>query len=410
MKKNEHKTRAADYAIQGFLYQFNKTALAILKALDDDTITIEGVVEDIEIESLASLTAIQCKYHEASKYFTHSMIYEPLLQMFKHFSCHQTANISYIIFAHFSNLAIPWPTVDKSTVQAALKSKNEKLKKYIESIPPDSEEKIDIFLEKFKLEFGPSFDEIVKQVGEQLEENGILSGEVETIAYPNTIHKIATLSIKHNPAERRITKKQFLSDLKKIRSTAISRWTLALKTRKQLLEARRKQLKVNLNKNARLRCFIVDPASIEDCETELIIFISEYIDKYHHKLAHLETPILCLCAEQIFLEDIQRRLFAKDIIAEGGYIGGEFQESHFFRDPLFSCKKTRDKIHREFYLRILNWNAHGELLNKKKCDDIFIIGEQNCDSLDLMDINVERLAGVTIKELKYILGVSDVYE
>lgn len=42
-------SRAADYTIQGFLYQFNKTALVILGAQDDDAITLEGIVEDIEV-------------------------------------------------------------------------------------------------------------------------------------------------------------------------------------------------------------------------------------------------------------------------------------------------------------------------------------------------------------------------
>ncbi len=259
------------------------------------------------------------------------------------------------------------------------------------------------------MEFGPSYDEITNKVSSELERNGIPAGEIETLAYPNTIHKIATLSIKHDPAERQITKKQFLSDLENIRSTAISRWTLALKTRKKLLEARRKQLKANLDKNARLRCLIVDPSRIEDYEQEIVLFISEYIDKYHCKTAHTETPILSICAEQTQMQDIQRRLYVKGIVAEDGYIGGEFQESRFFRSPLF-CKANREKVQREFSLRILNWNNHGQLLNKKKCADIFIIGEQGCDSLDLMDINVERFSGLTMKELKYIMRISESYE
>ena len=97
-------SRTADYTIQGFLYQFNKTALEVLKAQDDDTIIVEGIVEDIEIASLGSLTAIQCKYHEASTSFTASAIYKPLLQMLKHFSDNQTANIRYVLFAHFPTI------------------------------------------------------------------------------------------------------------------------------------------------------------------------------------------------------------------------------------------------------------------------------------------------------------------
>ena len=72
--------RTADYTIQGFLYQFNKTVLEVLKAQEDEVITVEGIIEDIEISSPSKLSAIQCKYHESAKAFSNSIIYKPLLQ------------------------------------------------------------------------------------------------------------------------------------------------------------------------------------------------------------------------------------------------------------------------------------------------------------------------------------------
>ncbi len=295
--------RTADYTIQGFLYQFNKTALEILKAQDDDVITVEGIVEDIEVQSSTSLTAIQCKYHEASTAFTASAVYKPLLQMLKHFSNNPPANIRYVLFAHFPGVGTPAPAVNKLALQAALESKDKELEKHVNAVPLGVD--LDGFVGRFAMDFGCSYDDITKQVGKELEENGIPVGDIETLAYPNAIHMIATLSVKHNPADRRITKKKFLSDLKAIRTTAISRWTLALKTRKKLLEARRKQLKVHLDKNARLRYFVIAPGSIEDYDTEIVLFVSDYVDKYHFKTAHTATPILCLCAERDQIQVIQ---------------------------------------------------------------------------------------------------------
>lgn len=399
--------RAADYTIQGFLYQFNKTALEILKAQDDDAITVEGIVEDIEVTSPASLKAIQCKYHEASTTFAPSTVYKPLLQMLKHFSDHTTAKIRYVLFAHYPSVDTPPPAVDKFTLQAALASTDKELQKHVKVLPSGID--LDGFQARFTMEFGPSYDDIAKEVATELEANGIPAGDIETLAYPNTIHLIAMLSVKHDAAARQTTKKQFLLQLKTIRTTAISRWTLALKTRKKLLEARRKQLKAHLDKNARLRYFVLDPCSIEDYETEIVLFVGDFLDKYHFKTAHIGTPVLCLCASQDGVKDIQRRLFAKDIVAEDGYIGGAFQESRFFREPM-SSKKAGGGLHREFALRILSWDDHGGVLNNKKCDDLFIIGEPDCDSLDTVDVNVERLAGATMKEIKYVMGVSNVYE
>ena len=79
-------TRSADYTIQGFLYQFNKTLLEILKEADDSQITIEGIIEDIDIENCTGITAIQCKYHEGQK-FSLSKVHKPLLQMMHQLLC-----------------------------------------------------------------------------------------------------------------------------------------------------------------------------------------------------------------------------------------------------------------------------------------------------------------------------------
>lgn len=316
-------SRTADYTIQGFLYQFNKTALEILKAQDDDTITVEGIIEDIEVASPASMTAIQCKYHEASTSFTASAVYKPLLQMLKHYSENSSANIRYVLFAHFPTVGATPPAVNKSTLLAALASKDKELKKHITAVPSGID--LDSFEARFTMEYGPSYDDITKQVGNELEANGMPRGDIETLAYPNAIHMVAMLSVKHDPADRQLTKKQFLSDLAAIRTTAISRWTLSLKTRERLLQARRKQLKVHLDKNARLRYFVIDPSNIEDYDTEIVLFITDYIDKYHFKPAHISTPILCLCANRSEIQDIQHRLYAKGIVSSDGYVGGQFE-------------------------------------------------------------------------------------
>lgn len=400
--------RTADYTIQGFLYQFNKTALEILKGQDDDTITIEGIVEDIEVVSQGSHTAIQCKYHEASTSFAPSAVYKPLLLMLKHFSDYPRADIRYVLFAHFQGVDTSPPTVDvKSILNAALASTDKELQKHIKVIPTDID--LDGFEAHFDIEFGPSYNDMVQHVGRELEANGIPAGDIETLAYPNAIHMIATLSIRHDSGDRQTTKRQFLSNLKAIHSTAISRWTLALKTKKKLLEARRKQLKVHLDKNARLRYFIVEPASIEDYQNEIVLFISDYIDKYHFKPAHINTPILCLCADRDEIQDIQRRLYTKGIVVTDGYVGAQFEESFFFREPL-SSKGSSGKVKREFALRILSWDDHRTVLNNRKCDDLFVIGDPGGGFIDTVDVNVERLAGVSMKEVKYVMGVSNAYE
>ena len=77
----------ATYAIQGFLYQFHKTLLEILRADDESEITVEGTIEDIDIfRADGSIEALQCKYHESKEKYVQSIIFRPLLQMMEHFA------------------------------------------------------------------------------------------------------------------------------------------------------------------------------------------------------------------------------------------------------------------------------------------------------------------------------------
>ncbi len=398
-------TRAADYTIKGFLYQFNKSALEILKAEDNDTVNIEGVIEDVEVITSTTTTCIQCKYHEASTGFTPSTIYKPLLQMLGHFAAHPTEKIKYVLFAHFPGAEGVPPPVGKPQCEDALASTDKALKRFIEAVPSTID--IDGFINKFTMEFGPSFDDLVAQVFKALENNGMPVDEIETLAYPNAIHIIAGISILHDPSLRQITRKKFRDLLNAIRTTAISRWTMALNTRKKLLEARRKQLKVHLDKNSRLRYFVIDPNSFSEYDTEIVLFITDYIHKYHFKPAHISTPVFCFCASREEVQEIQSRLYAKGIVTTDGYVGAQFEESYFFRDP-FSTKGTRGIVHREFSLRVTNWDDHCSVLNNRKCDDLFILGEADCSSLETIDVNVEHLSGATFKEIKFVIGVSNV--
>ena len=72
--------RQANSTIRGYLYQFNKSIFEILSADDDASITLEGIIEDIDIDSANSSTTVQCKYHEDKKYQI-SSVAEPILEM-----------------------------------------------------------------------------------------------------------------------------------------------------------------------------------------------------------------------------------------------------------------------------------------------------------------------------------------
>lgn len=403
-------SRTADYTIKGFLYQFHKTILEILEADDESIITVEGVIEDIDIATPTGTTAIQCKYHESSTKFQLSSIYKPILQMIQHFDANRSSKIKYVLFAHFPTITEPPPEVGKTECEAALKSESKSLSKYIEKISNTVD--LDEFLTRFEMRFGPSYDDLTQKVNDALKASGVAEDSIETIAYPHAINNIAQISIRHHQAEREITKKRFLKSLIEIREIAITRWTMALRTKRKLLSEKRNKLKSNLGLNSRIRYFVADPSSIEDFDSEIVNFAKEYIGKYHFKQSHICTPLLCLKITREKLLEFKDRFYQKGLKTEDGYPGAKFSEHKFFEDPI-TIKGTKGAIERAFHFRIITWDdhiTHGEILNKQKCDDLFIIGEFEYDSLEDVDVNIEHLSGITMREFKYIIGLSNSYE
>ena len=390
--------RSADYTIQGFLYQFNQTLSELLKAADDAEVTIEGIVEDIEVATFSGTKAIQCKYHETQDKYTPSILYHPLLQMMKHFKTNPSAKIHYHLFAHFPNN--PAITISAAEINEALKSKNKDLKDLITGVAGVD---IDGFLKSFSITVTPKYDDLMNENVKHLEALGFNKGEVETLFYPNAIQIIADLSIKHDAKLRKVTKKNFLESLRRIRSTAVSQWTLALKTRQKILETRRKQLKENLSANVRLRHLAIFPAFLEQFDAQIVLFIKSFIDKYHFKQAHTQTPLFALDVSEDMFDGIAERLIGKDVVPNHGRPVKMFSEAHFFREPMVQKEK------KEFALRFIRWDDYKKLVLKTKADDFFVIGDGDVTDLDVKDVNLEVIGAEKFDEIKYVMGISNAY-
>jgi hypothetical protein len=99
----ERVARTAEYSIKGYVYQFLRYLHDVLTAGAGTTITIEGAIEDIDINATDATTAVQCKYHEQADKYTLGKIYKPILLMLEHFSKNATLTpeVHYRLFCHF---------------------------------------------------------------------------------------------------------------------------------------------------------------------------------------------------------------------------------------------------------------------------------------------------------------------
>ncbi|KJZ36305.1 MULTISPECIES: hypothetical protein [Pseudomonas] len=402
-------TRVADSTIKGFLYQFNKTLIEILDADQDKEITIEGIIEDIDIRSdSGETTAIQCKYHESVANFTTSLIYKPLLQMAEAYSkLSEPKSIRYKIFIHVPSEGESIRKVTKAEIDAALATQDVNHIKIAQRIvEPFSSEN---FATMVDLEFGPSLDTIEEIVKTKLDLLNIKSSDTPCILYPNALSNIAKKSSLSVEADRKITKLELQKYLSGITNTVITKWTLALKNKKEILQTTRKQLKVNLNTNSQNRYFYFEPNSVSDFSNNIVTFISNFVSIYHCKPAHIKPPLFAIDCTRDILQDIQYRLYTKGIKSNTGLIGNNFIPEEFYKEPIL--KKTNNKIEdREFHIRLLAFTDYPEGLGHKKGDEFFFICNEIPASIDISDTNVHLIGVNTFHELEFIMHLRETYE
>ncbi|MCQ2019637.1 hypothetical protein [Clostridium butyricum] len=429
-------SRVADATIKGFLYQFNLTLKKVLESSEYDKIQVEGIVEDIDVVSNSNkITAIQCKYHESQKEFQLSTIYKPILQMLKHYTLNPNEDIEYILYSYFPSLdegrkeiteenireilattnidyicnyiAYIKPCDDpnvKELIKKKSKSSTDKkiIKEYYEKDNLDTICDIEIFLrDKFNFEIGKQYNRLEEDIKRLLEKEGFSKVDVEEIFYPNSIQKISILSTSKSDEERFISKKLLLKELKGTKKAAISRWTKELTDYKKILKRRREQLSSNLNINLRKRCFIFNGKNIENFDDKIVIFLRDFIKMYCHKTKLHTPPTICIKNySKSQIEDLVARLYVKKIEVEDGYRGNKFFDAAFNREPELKIKEEW----MEFSLRIGTGDKNiYQVINRSKPDDIFIIGNDIPNELDIKDVNLELLDVEDLSELRYLL-------
>ena len=143
--------READYTIKGFLYQFNKTLQQVISEPEGTEITVEGIIEDIDVESPNGIRAIQCKYHETKENYRLSDISKPILQMLVHYSKNIDKNIQYVLYAHFSKEEFGEKNLSTEDLNTILSTKNKQyIANYISQIKPPIDPGINTLISKLK--------------------------------------------------------------------------------------------------------------------------------------------------------------------------------------------------------------------------------------------------------------------
>lgn len=422
--------RQADSTIKGYVYQFNKSICELLSANDDDIVTLEGVIEDIDIHSSTEITTIQCKYHEDSKYQI-SSVATPILEMLCHYceSSYLGKSVSYILYAYyaenvdevdmdsFSNFLET--TVDKDILckyfhriytvsdsnmltiankQKKTKAEKEELINYYKNKRDTLSLRVSIsdfwncFTYQKAKQFAVLQEEVVNLLCNFTDEE-----TAKSLYYPNAFSLIAALSAKHTEKERTITKKGLLSFLEGQKTLLINKWTLEALDKEKLLRTKKRHLSSLFSSNADVRTFVFTDSFLDENETEIISFIQEYLSKYFKKPRLQKPPIFIFGNDHSnLMQSALIELYKYQRSVNNGLVGNVFVEDSFINNKScpadFVCKMS-----------MLN-NITVNILERCQVNQVFIIGTGDV-SLQSVNYITEMLDVDNVNTVRYLVDL-----
>lgn len=426
--------RQADSTIRGYLYQFNKSIYEILMLDENSSMTLEGVIEDIDIFSPTSTTTIQCKYHEDKK-FQISSVASPILEMLCNY-CESSClgkTIQYILYAYFNEnvdsvnkkdfIEFINTTVDKDvlikyfhriytvsdTTILAIANKEKKSKddkeqliKYYKNNRKQLTFRVDIdsFWNCFKYVRAEKYDTLKEKIISKFLE--ITDSETAaSLYYPNAFHLVASLSSKSELKDRTITKDYLIDYLKGQQTVLINRWTIEISDRKKLFKKKKDALSSGFSSNSELRAFVFSESFLKTNEKEIITFIREYIAKYYKKPKLQKPPIFIFDNNHELMQRVILELFKYQQSVNNGFVGDTFFEESFVKD--LNCKDG-------YVCKIASLNNMSiEIFERCNINQLYLIGK-TMKSFESENYIIESLEIESVKELRYLSGLSKVLE
>lgn len=422
--------RQANNTIKGYIYQFNKSIYEILSADDEASVVLEGAIEDIDVLLPDTTIAVQCKYHEDSK-FSISTVATPILEMLCHFNeCAALGKrTKYILYAHYSenvdsidvgsfkaflntttNKDIQlnffhriFTIKDASILSLANKDKKKKEEKE-ELLSYYSSHKselslcvnVDAFWELFKYENAFQFDALKNSVIDKLISIANDRETAEALYYPNAFSLVANISARESIEERTINKADFIQSLINQKSVLITRWLLIALDRKKILHLKRQSLSAYFSLNTAVRSFVFSSKFISANTNTIFPFVQEYLTKYFRKKTLHKQPIFILENEET-TQNIILNLHKYQKTVNSGLVGNSFQADSFINNT--DCSQ-------DFVCKIASLEKiDATILESCNTDQLFIIGKIN-KSLENPKYYTEQLDINSISELRYLVKLT----
>lgn len=336
--------RSADASITGYLYQFDKSILELLKSCDAATVVIEGY-EDVDLRSPGPIVAIQCKYHESGT-FSLKKIRDPLLAMLKTFD--EGHEFQYRLYGHYGQQVEGIPkSLTLEELKEALTKRGEKgTVRYYEAF---STLTLEGFIDHFEIIDGPSRSAQREAVLAELK--SVLGGsddDASELHYPNAVSMVLDMAASPDEAARTVQRADFIDGLDK-RKDLFTRWHREfLGTDRYLKSVERRIKSLDLVKSTLRRTIILgsDELASASATTRAIDVIKE-IGSLRFGIGHLAKArpwTVILEAEPGELTEIKEALIRDGVAFRDGFENVLFSPDIFERPVIINTGKQHKKI------------------------------------------------------------------
>lgn len=331
--------RSAVDTIRGYFYQFDLSILSVLQLTSpDDSVEVE-CIEDIDIRTATDVTATQCKYYAKTEY-NHSVIKDAVKHMVSHFKESlegRKPKVSYSIKGHYASghekldCSIDIDFLKKHFLTYSEGKGEKKVTRCHHSELGLSDADLEEFLKCLTIDIrAKDFDKQYREVIEAI--RSIFGGSpfsAEYFYYNNALAVIRELSIKPTPADRTITKKEFLE---RINTSAIlfNEWFVKRKGKKAHFAALRKEYFTELNVSPHERFFLVEVDDGLYFRSDLKDLFFELSRKWA-KLTAREPSPFCPYVYVHGISDSELLALKRELSAEGFKLidGHDFQGAEF---------------------------------------------------------------------------------
>lgn len=350
----QSSVRSAHAAIAGYEYQFEKTAIELLKAHSADVLQIEGI-EDVDLHSAGESQAVQVKYFAGQSYTSPKSLRDPILLMLDHFKT--GARWSYVLHVHFGDFHAMPPSFDVAQLKTSLTLVSPK-RGTIEFFKGVSDEDLEDFCARLEIVRGVSYEEQERQLISELR-GAMHCDEDEAVAlYVAKSREFVHSRAMNAEASTRVVSRQDLLDHLCVKDLLFDKWQMERLGAERYLAAQKRRLRAGtFHDPKKKRAFYV--GLTEDNLDEIIDLCRSMATKHIGRLKNAQPMTVIVDGEAGLVRRLKIALAQAGVEFNDGHEDLEFQPSAFVELPIVNTRGAGDRISKSsFTLRLATRSSY----------------------------------------------------